>query len=438
MLSAADNELMCRIGEGTPMGNLMREYWIPFLFSWEIESDGPPQRVRLLGEDLLAFRASSGKPGLIGENCPHRGASLYFGRNENGGLACIYHGWRFDVNGACIDMPSEPESSNFHDKVHAVSYPLVEKARFIWTYMGAKDVPPPLPALEWLDLPEDQIVANKRVQYTNWVQGMEGDLDQSHLSFTHRWLKPNPDSIRSGVDVIRTNDTHPHFEVTKTEYGTLVACSRESGDGRKYWRLTQHMMPFHTITPPYGDDPTRNWRAWVPIDDENVAVIGVTFHPTKAFTGEQREAMLANAGVWTMSPEHRAPPTSAWFGSFRPALTVENDFHQDRELQKTGIYSGIAEFWAQDAAPQLTMGRIFNRTKEHLGTSDSGIITVRRRLTGATKKFAQDGETPYEVTHPDVYQIRADALFLEPAEPWYASTAKRRRVSLTANPDSPQ
>ena len=438
MLSAADNELMCRVGEGTPMGSLMREYWIPFMFSWEIEADGSPERVRLLGEDLLAFRDSSGRAGLIAENCQHRGASLYFGRNENDGLACIYHGWKFDVNGACVEMPSEPASSNFHEKVRTVSYPLVEKAGFIWAYMGTKEVPPPLPSLEWLDLPEDQIVSNKRVQYTNWVQGMEGDLDQSHLSFTHRWLKANPDSPRSGVDVIRQNDTHPHFEVTKTDYGTLVACSRESGDGRKYWRITQHMMPFHTITPPYGDDPTRNWRAWVPIDDENVFVIGVTFHPTKAFTGEERETMEAKAGVWTISPQHRAPKTSAAHGRWRPLLTVENDFQQDRELQKTGLYSGIAEFWAQDAAPQLTMGRIYNRTKEHLGTSDTGIIMLRRRLTEAAKKFAEDGETPPEVTHPEVYQIRADALFLEPGESWYDNTFERRKVSLTSNPDSPR
>ena len=148
MLSLADNELMTRVGAGTPMGNLMREYWIPFLFSWEIEADGSPERVRLLGEDLVAFRDSSGKVGLIAENCPHRGASLYFGRNENGGLACIYHGWKFDVNGACIEMPSEPATSNFHEKVHPVSYPIVEKAGFIWTYMGPAKTPPPLPALE--------------------------------------------------------------------------------------------------------------------------------------------------------------------------------------------------------------------------------------------------------------------------------------------------
>jgi hypothetical protein len=148
--------------------------------------------------------------------------------------------------------------------------------------------------------------------------------------------------------------------------------------------------------------------------------------------------MEARAGVWTISPQYRAPKTSAAHGRWHPLLTIENDFGQDRELQKTFIYSGLTEFWAQDAAPQLTMGRIYNRTKEHLGTSDTGIIATRRRLTEAAKKFAEDGLTPPEVLSPEVYQVRADALFLEPSESWFESSAKRRQVSLTNNPNAPR
>jgi len=198
------------------------------------------------------------------------------------------------------------------------------------------------------------------------------------------------------------------------------------------------MMPFHTITPPYGDNPTRNWRAWVPIDDENCFVIGLTFHPIEPLTEEHREALRFTAGVWTISQQHRAPRTSQPFGRWHPALTIENDFGQDREMQKNVLYSGIAEFWAQDAAPQLTMGRIYNRTKEHLGTSDTGIIAVRRRLLESAKKFALDSETPFEVNAPEVYQVRADALFLEPDDHWLESTAERRRVNSISNPDSPK
>jgi hypothetical protein len=175
----------------------------------------------------------------------------------------------------------------------------------------------------------------------------------------------------------------------------------------------------------------------VPIDDENCFVIGLTFHPTKAFTGEQRETMSTRAGVWTISPPYRAPRTSAAHGRWKVNLTIDNDFGLDRELQKTFIYSGLKEFWAQDAAPQLTMGRIYNRTKEHLGTSDTGIISMRRRLTEAVKKYAEDGLTPPEVQLPEVYRIRADALFLEVDESWYDKGVERRKVSLTNNPDSP-
>ena len=436
MLSATDNELMTRVGAGTPMGELIRQYWIPFLFSWEIEADGSPERVRLLGEDLLAVRDSSGSAGLIAEQCPHRGASLYFGRNEKDGLRCIYHGWKFDVEGHCVDMPSEPPDSNFHGKVRQPSYPVVERAGVIWTYMGPREEPPPLPALEWLDLPESHIVASKRVQYSNWVQGMEGDLDQSHVSFVHSRLYLDPNSPRAGVDAIRMNDTHPRFQVVETDYGVCIGSGREAPDGQRYWRISQHLMPFHTMTGPYGDDPTRNWRAWVPIDDENVFVIGATFHPSRPFTGEQREAMQARAGVWTISPENRAPRSSAPFGRWRPALSIENDFNQSRELQKNETFSGIAEFWAQDAAPQLSMGKIFDRTREHLGTSDLGIITMRRRLIRTAKAFAENGVTPYEATAPGAYAIRSDAVLIPAEESWFDSTVERRKVTA-GNPDCP-
>ena len=436
MLSATDNELMTRVGAGTPMGNLLREYWIPFLFSWEIEANGSPERVRLLGENLLAVRDSSGRPGLIAEQCPHRGASLYFGRNEENGLRCIYHGWKFDVAGRCVDMPSEPPDSNFQWKVRTVAYPVVERAGMIWTYMGPKDEPPPLPALEWLDLPEDHIVASKRVQYSNWVQGMEGDLDQSHVSFVHSRLNLDPNSPRAGVDAIRHYDTHPRFQVVETDYGVCIGSGRKAPNDERYWRISQHLMPFHTMTGPYGNNPTRNWRAWVPIDDENVFVIGVTFHPTRPFTGEQRENLLTKAGVWNISPEHRAPVSSAPFGRWRPALSIENDFHQDREMQKFETFSGIAEFWAQDAAPQLSMGKIFDRTQEHLGTSDLGIISMRRRLIRTARAFAETGETPREVLEPEVYAIRSDAVLIPAEEPWFDHTAERRKVAA-GNPDCP-
>src|SRR5215208_7332829 len=161
MLSKADNELITRVGPGTPMGNLMRQYWMPVLFSWELEQDGPPERVRLVGEDLIAFRDSNGQPGMIAANCPHRGASLFFGRNEESGIRCVYHGWKFDVTGACVDMPSEPAESNFKAKIKATAYPCVESAGMVWAYMGPSENQPGFRELPFHFLPEEKCVARK-------------------------------------------------------------------------------------------------------------------------------------------------------------------------------------------------------------------------------------------------------------------------------------
>src|SRR5215472_12199393 len=160
MLSKEDNELVTRVGPGTPMGNLMREYWVPAMLSSELPAaDADPVRVMLLGEKLIAFRDTNGAVGLIQNHCPHRGASLFFGRNEEAGLRCVYHGWKFSTTGECVDMPNEPAESDFRTKVRATAYPCVERAGVVWTYMGPRNPPPPLPGLEWLELPDAQVVA---------------------------------------------------------------------------------------------------------------------------------------------------------------------------------------------------------------------------------------------------------------------------------------
>jgi phenylpropionate dioxygenase-like ring-hydroxylating dioxygenase large terminal subunit len=448
MLTKEDNELMTRVGPGTPMGNLLRQFWIPVLFSWELVADGSPERVRLLGEDLVAFRDTDGRVGMIAENCPHRGASLYFGRNEEAGLRCIYHGWKFDCEGHCVDMPNEPEDTRFADKVRIKSYPCIEKTGFIWTYMGPERPAPPLPHLEWMDLPEEHHIASKRVQYSNWVQAMEGDIDQSHVSFVHSSLNiPEDDDApsnntagapfapRNNIARIRAADKHPRFEIVDTDYGCCIGAGREAGDGQKYWRLTQWLMPFHTMTGPYGPDPTRNWRAWVPIDDYTTYVIGLSFHPMHPIPEAQRANAGARGGVWNISKELREPKTSKPFGGWRPIPSLENDFFQDRESQKKDTYSGISEFWAQDAAPQLSMGPIFQRQYEHLGTSDRAIIKARSRLIKSAKALRDEGATPAEVWNPECYAIRSDALFLPPGEDWFEATTERRKATPGINPD---
>jgi phthalate 4,5-dioxygenase len=270
---------------------------------------------------------------------------------------------------------------------------------------------------------------------------MEGDIDQSHVSFVHSRLrlddKPTIPGRGTLVDQIRKADTHPRFQVLDTDYGVLIGAGRDAPDGMKYWRVTQQMMPFHTITGPYGDNPIRNWRAWVPIDDTNLFVIGVNFHPLLPLTEEERERFQSRSNVWNISPEMRAPRTSAPFGAWRPLPSIENDFFQDRELQRSSTYSGISEFWAQDAAPQLSMGDICDRWEEHLGTSDLAIIAVRKRLIDGARALQERGELPPETFNPDGYQVRADAILIPAEQSWVEATEERRRVMAGYNPACP-
>ncbi|MDE2900977.1 MAG: Rieske 2Fe-2S domain-containing protein, partial [Chloroflexota bacterium] len=183
MLTREENELLCRVGPGTPMGELMREYWMPVTYDWELEPDGQPQRVRVLGEDLLAWRDTEGRPAFTQERCPHRGAGFFFGRNEHGGLRCAYHGWKFDVGGNCLEMPNEPSTSNFRHKVKITAYPAYDFGGIVWIYMGQhQDNPPPVPQFEWGLVPEDQRGHSHRFIYEcNWMQALEGELDSTHI-----------------------------------------------------------------------------------------------------------------------------------------------------------------------------------------------------------------------------------------------------------------
>jgi phthalate 4,5-dioxygenase oxygenase subunit len=333
-------------------------------------------------------------------------------------------------------MPNEPAESDFVSKVKARAYPCLDRASVVWAYMGPRNPPPPLPALEWLDLPEDHVVASKRVQDTNWLQAMEGDVDQSHLSFTHSSLRPTEDpSDDPRIAQIRKLDKHPRFEVVRTRYGTCIGAGRKAPDDQRYWRITQHLMPFHTMTGPYGKDPLRNWRAWVPIDDTTCVVIGVTFQPGRPLTADERTRVRTPTWSWTIAPEHRATPTSQPFGRWRSTLGLHNDFGIDRQVQRTQTFSGIPEFWAQDAAPQVSMGPIFDRTTERLGTSDLAIIAVRRRLLEAVNSLRERGAVPGEIFDPTCYAVRSDALLLRADESWFEATTERRKALVGTNPD---
>jgi nitrite reductase/ring-hydroxylating ferredoxin subunit len=274
MLSREDNELLCRVGRGTPMGELMRQYWMPAALSSELpERDGAPLRVRLLGEDLIAFRATSGAVGLVRNSCPHRGASLFYGRNEADGLRCVYHGWKFDVAGRCVDMPNEPEESNFKQKVRAVAYPCVERAGLIWAYLGPRETPPPLPDLEPTLLPDSSIQIYQRE--CNWMQALEGDIDTCHTVFLHLG-KVRADEAPPGTwAAYALADRAPRYAVSDMDFGVMYGAYRPAEASTDYWRIANFLFPFYAMVPTGVLGLEIRVRAWVPMDDEHTLAITV-------------------------------------------------------------------------------------------------------------------------------------------------------------------
>ncbi len=422
MLSKTDNELLTRVGPGTLMGGLLRQYWQPVLLTWELaEPDGAPVRVRLLGEDLIAFRDTSGRPGLIANACPHRGASLFFGRNEEDGLRCVYHGWKFDVTGACIDMPNEPVESNFKHKIQATAYPCREQGGIIWAYLGPAGQEPGLPELEWTTVPENQRYVTKRYHECDWAQALEGDIDSSHVGFLHSALENGKRTVpitvtgqgRERGNYI-TEDSQPRFETLETDYGVLIGARRNAGEDSYYWRVTTFVMPFYAITPPTGDTPV-HVNVWTPVDDTHTLVWSVDFHGARPLT--EREVKDLESGRAAHAPiDGFLPATSAPAGRWRTMANGDNDFMVDRQAQRTSSFTGLEGFWRQDRGIIESMGPVMDRTKEHLGWSDTAVIQVRRVLLRAARAL-QQGQRPPGLD-PSSQRVRSAAMVLPRETPW--------------------
>ena len=431
MLTPADNVYLTRVGPGTPMGDLLRQFWTPFLPSRELpEKDGNIKRVKLLGEDLVAFRDTNGDVGLIAENCPHRGASLFFGRNENYGLACNYHGWKYDVTGACVDMPNEPTESNFKDKVRVTAYPCHEVNRMIWTYMGSRETPPPFPAFEVNTLPIDQVFEPSiMVEECNWIQGLEGDLDSSHVPFIHgRIAKDSPDPPGWGRGSW-VDDRAPVLDVVPTLYGAVYSAKRVWNDqGERWHRITQYVMPFYTMIAA-GSPNGCSARAWVPIDDEYHMLINMHGRLEGTISAEEQERAwqpYANSGGYV--PETPDPRTR-----YHTAANKTNDYAINYDIQKTANMSGIPRGGnLQDRAMTETMGVIYDRTREHLGTSDRMIIAVRQRLMSAARDFQEDGTPPAHVDDTKLYRIRSASAILPEGANWQEETRENRDADAGA------
>jgi phthalate 4,5-dioxygenase len=440
MLSQQENELLTRVGPGTVMGEFMRQYWLPALLSKELpDPDGQTMRVRLLGENLVAFRDSHGKVGMLGAHCPHRGAPLFYGRNEAGGLRCVYHGWKFDVSGQCVDQPNEPPETVFNDKIRHKAYACRERAGVIWVYMGATE-PPPLPEMEWTLVPEENRYLAKRVQNCNFAQALEGEIDQSHNSFLHApgtQLKPEVFDGTTDVDLWRKRDTHPHFSAMDTNYGVLIAARRDIDELNCYWRLTQFLLPFYVMTGPYGENPTRHTRMWLPMDDDTTMLVACNFHPLRPLSGDEIDKLQQGSGAGFVGKDNFLPPDSSAGGAWRPKASRENDYFFDRALQRTKYFSGIPEFWAQDAAVQEGMGPIYDRTQEHLGTTDIGIIHFRKRLIGCARALRDNKTVTPTVVDPSLYRVRGAAALLPKSADWMAATDEIRKVIPRTNPAGP-
>ncbi len=407
MLRKEVNDLLTQTDNGTAMGAMFRSYWIPALLASELpEDDCPPVRVKLLGERLIAFRDSKGRYGLMDEFCAHRGVSLWFGRNEEGGLRCPYHGWKYDHTGQCIEVPSEPEESGFCGKIKLKGYPLIKVGDVLWTHMGDKETRPPEPQWEFATVPAEQTFTSKRWQECNWLQAMEGGIDSSHVSFLHSGSL-NSDPLFKGAKGNKYNqaDKKPVFEVSESEGGLYIGARRMAEEGHYYWRITPWIMPSFTMVPPRGDHPMHG-HFWVPIDDENCWAWSFDYHPTRALTSEERQAMMDGYGV-----HNKYVP-----GSFRPLQNKDNDYLMDREAQRRGeTYSGVWGIAMQDASLQESMGPIVDRTKENLVSTDNGIIMARHRLRKAAVALRDKGELPPGRV-PEHQLVRSAARVLPPEE----------------------
>ncbi len=408
MFTEQDNEDLTRVGPGSLMGDLMRRYWMPFLLPEELpEPDCPPLRVRLLGENLIAFRDTNGRLGLLDRYCPHRRVDLFFGRNEECGLRCVYHGWKFDVDGNVMDMPAEPANSPLRDEVKIKSYPIVEWGGVIWAYLGPREhMPPKPPELEWGLVPPAHRHVGKRLQESNYAQGVEGGIDSSHVGILHSLLDPTKSgtfrerqrAIDPKVSYI-AKDTAPRFFIRPTPYGMRIGARRNASDSEYYWRVTQFLSPFYTMIARRDDASPIAGHAWTPIDDHNTWTFTFHWNPN-APLGDISEFDGSAVNVPVVQD-----------GSYRPINNASNDYGIRRDVQRLYSASGIEGIGLQDAALQETMGPIVDRSKEVLASGDAAIVAFRRLMLAQARQLRETGELALP-SQPELYRVRSVGIVL--------------------------
>ena len=425
MLKKELNDLATQTGPGTAMGNMFRRYWLPALLSEQLPGpDCDPVRLELLSEKMLAFRDTEGKLGLIDEFCAHRGVSLWFGRNEQNGIRCPYHGWKYDVNGNCTEVPSEP-TSGYCERIKLKSYPMVERGGVIWVYMGPADKQPPLPEWEFATLPLEHSYMSKRVQASNWLQALEGGIDSSHVSFLHS-ASLSRDPLFKGAkgNEYNLNDLSPVFEVVEADGGLLVGARRNAEDDQYYWRITPWVMPSFTMVPPRGDHPVHG-HFWVPINDHACWTWSFDYHPTRVLTTAEVDAMKGGASIHVKVDK-----------DYVPLQRMDNDYLMDRKAQREGsLYSGIEGIGMQDASLQESMGAIQDRTKENLVSTDNGIIMARQRLIKTARALAENPDFALPGLDPEHQKVRSVAMLIK-RDVHYKEGAKEHFKSAPGKPHS--
>jgi phenylpropionate dioxygenase-like ring-hydroxylating dioxygenase large terminal subunit len=416
VLKPEENERLVRVGPGTPMGALLRRYWQPILLSWELkENDDPPVRVTVLGEDLIAFRASDGRIGLVDAYCPHRRAPLFYGRNEENGLRCVYHGWKFNVDGQCVDLPCVPENARIRGNVHIKSYPTYEAGGVIWAYMGPPDRKPAPPDFEWMRAPETHRNVTKNYQANNYLQSLEGGLDTTHSSFLHN-------QVLGDNSTVRNRDGAPRLQVFPTEYGYSYVSFRNVSNSEQYVRVYQYIMPFQQLRGDISDDYGNRKKVakidghfWVPIDDYQT----VTWN--FIYGADESVPITAEFAEWEENRTGRGKDDLIP-GSFKLKRNLSNDHMIDRELQKKKTFTGITGIATQDIALQEGMGPIVDRSKELLVGSDAAIVAMRRMLLTATHAVER-GEDPPGIDPKSSRHVRGHDAVIPIAADWREALA---------------
>lgn len=416
MLTAADNELLTRTGPDQPMGQYFRRFWQPVALSRELpEPDCPPLRVQIMGEKLVAFRDSRGRVGLVDHVCPHRGADLYYGRNEECGLRCVFHGWKFGIDGRAMDLPNVPPESNYHKELRIKAYPTREYGEIVWAYMGPDpwgEKIPEVPMLEFGQLPPSHRYVTKKRQECNWAQAIEGALDTSHFSFLHMPAPsvPSNENPDAPADEKRLawirKDPMPQFSILEHDVGFVVGGARRA-DGRNiYWRTTQFALPSHSTTP--STLPGENYFGYtfVPIDDYSCWIYTYVWNPDRPLTEEERRQLKGGHGVVAEVDEN-----------FIPVRNKNNEYLLDRRDQKEKTYTGVRGVAEQDAMIQESQGPIADRTREHLTATDAAIVRFRRAVIGGARALAR-GEEPQEPWRHQAYQLRSGSWVAEEGTPF--------------------